>query len=279
MRLLDYATDVYSQSGEDGIISKILETLPVRDKWCVEFGAWDGQHLSNTCNLIENSGYSAVLIEGDRDRAAELRQRYAGNPKLVVTNKFVGFGRDDGLDAILAQSSIPRDFDFLSVDIDGNDYHVWKAVESYTPKVVCIEYNPTIPTEVEFVQAADPQVNHGSSLLSLTFLAQEKNYQLIAVTPLNAIFVHAQFFPLFGISKNEPATLRESSWAVARIFCGYDGTIFITGQERLTWHDFRYHARIRQLPGIFRSYPGNFGPGKAFLYKIYQKLCRLVGRG
>ena len=279
MRLLDYAKNVYSQSGEDGIIAKILETLATNDKWCVEFGAWDGRHLSNSCNLIENSGYSAVLIEGDPIRANDLRQRHAENPKISVSNKFVGFGRSDGLDAMLAQSLIPRDFDFLSIDIDGNDYHVWKAVENYTPKVVCIEYNPTIPTEVQFVQSPDPRVNQGSSLLSLTLLAREKNYQLVAVTPLNAIFVQAQYFSLFGISRNEPATLREDSSAVAQIFCGYDGTIFIAGQKHLLWHNIPYQSRIRQLPPIFRSYPGNFGASKAFLYRTYQKFCNLLKKG
>jgi len=279
MRLLDYASNVFSQSGEDGIINKVLETLTAKDKWCVEFGAWDGQHLSNTCNLIENYGYNAVLIEGDPERAIDLRRRYCGKPNINVFNRFVGFGTDDGLDSILAQSAIPQNFDILSIDIDGNDYHVWKAVEKYTPKVVCIEYNPTIPSEVEFVQPADPEVNHGSSLLSLNMLSLTKNYRLVAVTSLNAIFVQAKYFPQFGIANNDPATLRETCPAVAHIFCGYDGTIFIKGQERLLWHDLQYKARIRQLPRMFRLYPGNFGITKAFIYKVYQQFCRLVGRG
>lgn len=51
-----YRQDTYSQSGEDGVIQKIFEIIEPRNKWCVEFGAWDGLHLSNTCKLIKEDG-------------------------------------------------------------------------------------------------------------------------------------------------------------------------------------------------------------------------------
>ena len=66
--LLDYSSDTYSQGGEDGIIAKILSLLPETDGWCVEFGAWDGIHLSNVRKLILEKRYRAVLIEGDSYR-------------------------------------------------------------------------------------------------------------------------------------------------------------------------------------------------------------------
>ena len=62
--LLDYKVDVFSQSGEDGIIQKILEIIPDKNNWSAEFRAWDGVYLSNVVDLIKNTGYSAVLIEG-----------------------------------------------------------------------------------------------------------------------------------------------------------------------------------------------------------------------
>ena len=61
--LQEFRRDVTSQYGEDGIIEKTLELLDEPTKWCVEFGAWDGRHLSNTYDLIVNKGYSAVMIE------------------------------------------------------------------------------------------------------------------------------------------------------------------------------------------------------------------------
>jgi hypothetical protein len=159
--LLAHASNVTSQNGEDGIIAKVLETIGDSTKWCVEFGAWDGRHLSNTFNLIASRGYSAVLIEGSKERFRELERTFKDDPKVRCVNAFVGFTAADGLDAILARAGIPKDFDVLSIDIDGNDYHVWKAVATYRPRVVVIEYNPTIPSAVDFVQVADMTVNQG----------------------------------------------------------------------------------------------------------------------
>src|SRR5712692_9755858 len=116
--LLTFARNVYTVDGEDGIIERILRTLPHVDKWCVEFGAWDGCYTSNTYNLVENCDYNAVLIEGDRKRFGALRRSVGGNARVTAINQFVGFGPDDGLDHILAPLPIPREFDFLSIDID-----------------------------------------------------------------------------------------------------------------------------------------------------------------
>ncbi|RZB36739.1 MAG: hypothetical protein SRB2_01818 [Desulfobacteraceae bacterium Eth-SRB2] len=149
--LLDFKSDTYSQTGEDGIIKKILEIIPQNDKWCVDFGAWDGLYLSNTRNLIEAKCYSAILIEGNKIKFAELQKNYAQNKNVITINRFVGFENENNLDQILKMTPIQNDFDFLSIDIDGNDYHVWKAMSDYNPKIVCIEFNPTIPTEIEFI--------------------------------------------------------------------------------------------------------------------------------
>jgi len=257
--LLDFKFDVYSQSGEDGIIAKILQTLPKKDKWCVEFGAWDGIVLSNTRNLIENAGYSAVLIEGDKRKWSELQKNYSSNRNVITMNTFVGFNEDDNLDVILADTPLPVDFDFLSIDVDGNDYHIWKAISKYRPKTICIEFNPTIPTEVRFVQRADPSVNQGASLLSLFELGKEKGYELVAVLPFNAFFVDSKYYPLFGIRDNRPETLRKDLSSITYLFSGYDGTIFLHGCKQLPWHGLQIkESRIQHLPKFLRKYPGNY---------------------
>ena len=74
--LNEHAKNVYSQSGEDCIVTKALSILPNLTGWCVEFGAWDGQHLSNTFNLVANYNYHTVLIEADRKKFAELQVSY-----------------------------------------------------------------------------------------------------------------------------------------------------------------------------------------------------------
>ncbi len=206
--LLDFKRNAYSQCGEDGVISKILDILPETDKWCVEFGAWDGKHLSNTWNLISSKGYSAVLIEGD-PKKYEVLKKNVGSQAVIALNNFVGFGPEDNLDRLLEQTPIPCNFDFLSIDIDGNDYHVWNATTAFRPKVVCLEFNPTIPDEVEFVQPADRAVQQGSSLQSIANLGKKKGYELVSVLPWNAIFVRHEYFNLFLIGDNRPATLRQ----------------------------------------------------------------------
>lgn len=280
--LLDHARNVHSQFGEDGVIEQILRTLPEHDKWCVEFGAWDGVYLSNTRHLIESAGYSAVLIEGDQKRFAALQQKDAGNDRIFPVHAFVGFTADDGLDAILARLPTPPDFDFLSIDVDGNDYHIWKAVSAYRPKVVCIELNPTIATGVRFVQRADPAVNHGSSLTSLVELAEEKGYRLVSVLPVNALFVDAKYFPLFGIDDNRPETLRKDTRHVTHIFSGYDGTVFLQGNQQLPWHGLPIREpAVQVLPKLLRRHPDNYNRVEKVALGLFRMLSwprRLIAK-
>jgi len=271
--LLEHRSDVHSQNGEDGVIGKILEILPAGDQWCVEFGAWDGRYLSNTWNLIENKGFSAVLIEGNPGKFGELRENCSAFPGVIPLNRFVGFTEKDGLDAILAETPIPRDFDLLSIDIDGNDYHVWKAVTLYRPKSVCIEYNPTIPTEVHFVQDADPSVSQGNSLRALTELGKSKGYELVSVLPLNAIFVRSEYFRLFGIRDNRPETLRKDADLVTYLFSGYDGSVLLRGYRKLPWHGLEMkESEFQILPKFLRAYPCDYSRLKKHLFSYFQSL-------
>jgi len=271
-----FAANVNSQTGEDGIIEKVLESISDNNRWCVEFGAWDGRYLSNTYNLIANRGYSAVLVEGDRKKFRQLQKNFRANEKVIPIHAFVGFEEYDGLDSLLRATDIPVDFDLLSIDIDGNDYHVWAAVKQYRPKVVVIEYNPTIPNPVEFVQPRDMRVSHGSSILSLDKLAKQKGYELVAATRLNAVFVDAKYFALFGIQDNSVDALRSEQPDVTYIFNGYDGTVFIRGAGQLHWHGIPYRqSRLQQVPKWLRQYPGSYGIIKRGLARVYRCFRRV----
>ena len=269
--LLDYKHNVYSQSGEDGIIDKILEVLPFNDQWCVEFGAWDGVHLSNTRYQILSKGFSAVLIEGDSRRFLELKNNYIQTEGCVIPiHGYVGFSDHDNLDQILAETPIPRDFDLLSIDIDGNDYHVWRRVEHYRPKIVVIEFNPTIPTEVKFVQSADSSINQGSSLLSLVDLGREKGYELVCVLPLNAFFVRKEYYSLFQMESNSPQVLRTDLSAITYLFTGYDGRLFLRGASDMPWHGIRLReSSLQPLPVFLRRYSGNYSRFQKLIFSVY----------
>ena len=175
-----FRKNIYSQYGEDGIIEEILRRisrmLPL-DGWCVEFGAWDGIYLSNTFNLIKNKDYKAVLIEGNSSKYKELCSDVSTKQAIKVC-KYVSFSGDNTLDRILRKTWIPNDFDFLSIDIDGCDYFVFDSLNDYKPKVVCIEFNPTIPNDVEFIQKKEFSIKQGASAKSIVMLAEKKSYSL-----------------------------------------------------------------------------------------------------
>jgi len=261
--LLAHAFDVTSQAGEDGIISKALSAIADRNFWCVEFGAWDGKHLSNTYNLIENYSYHGVLIEADPKKYSKLLATYQHPDRIIPINASVGFSSDDTLDAILAPCGIPKDFDLLSIDIDGNDYHVWNAISSFRPKIVLVEYNPTISNSVTFVQRRAPDCSQGSSAAALVALGKAKAYELIAVTHLNLIFVAQEYFHLFDIPDNSLEVMRDDS-ATPQVFVGYDGRIFVgernsLGQIHLPWHDIVIsEVDLQALPKCLQKYPYNY---------------------
>ena len=115
------------------MIAKTFELIGVSNRWCVEFGAWDGKYLSNTWDLINNKGWCAVLVEGDDRRAASLAEIHRSrNAEVFVRHAYVGWEGENSLDSILGATSIPLDFDLLSVDIDGNDWHVWNGLQNGT---------------------------------------------------------------------------------------------------------------------------------------------------
>lgn len=274
-----FAGNYASQYGEDGIINKILEILPESNGWCVEFGAGDGRIMSNTHFLITQKNYAAVLIEPAPARFQGLVRTYQNASSVACMNQYVGYGPEDNLDKLLAATAVPANLDVLSIDIDGNDYHVWEAVSHYQPKILIIEFNPTIPNEVEFVQARDMRAMHGSSIRSLCQLGKRKGYELVATTFANAIFVDARYFTLFGIQDNSIPQLRLNQSAVSYIFQGYDGTVFLRGSPTLHWHGFPLHkACLQLLPAVLRKYPENYDAAEQQLFQLYKELFDLLFR-
>jgi len=268
-----YAANVTSQCGEDGIIAKALSLLPEHSYWCVEFGAWDGKLYSNTYDLIKSRSYSGVFIEPDPARFHDLELTHGASGRNVLLNAFVGFSKSDGLDVLLSKCNIPKKFDLLSIDIDGNDYYVWEAVEEYRPNLVMIEYNPTLSNSALFVQKKSPAVNHGSSPASLVELARKKGYELIAVMAFNLLFVTAEHYGLFGIPDNALALMRDDS-NVPQIFVGFDGHVFlseanVTGSITLPWHKLTLkEANVQALPERLQKYPDQYSQADKLLFQL-----------
>jgi hypothetical protein len=232
--LVRYAKVVTSQDGEDGVIGEIMRRLDISKGWCVEFGAYDGKTDANVWNLIHNHGWKGVLIEPFDKAYKTLLETYAGVPDIHFFNEGVGWEGDSRLDAIFARTPLPIDFDFMVVDIDGNDFYVWRACTVYRPKVVMIEFNPFIAPDIHFVKAAELDERASSSLRAVYELAKSKDYEMVAVVGGNAIFVRKEYFPLFEVADNRPASMFKERWET-KIFQGYDGTLMLAGNRNLVW--------------------------------------------
>lgn len=183
----NFRKTVTSQWGDDGIIEEICKRIGVENTFCVELGAWDGKYLSNTWDLWHNKGWSAILIEGDQKRAKELQKSVRNFERVKTYNAFVSPHGENSLDQILTKLEAPIDLDLLSIDLDGDDYYVLESLVKFTPRIVVIEYNPTVPPEIDLVQAQGEYF--GASALALVNLAKAKGYGLVCCTQTNCFFV------------------------------------------------------------------------------------------
>jgi hypothetical protein len=253
--LLKYQNNIESQNGEDGIISHIFSTLPPAEKrFCVEFGAWDGKHLSNCFNLVRNCGWFGLFIEANDEKFEQLLINHGSSKNVTCLKRFVEFDGPNRLENLIDEANFPLDLDLLSIDIDGADYFVWESVQRFRPRVVIIEFNPSVPNDVVFVQAKDMNINQGASLLALIMLGKQKGYEVICVTTCNAIFVLNEFYQLFGLTSNHITTLY-APMADGRIFHGYDSYVHIAGMNGLIWSGTRVSSDDFQvLPAVLRKF-------------------------
>lgn len=192
--LADFGSNRHSQFGEDGIIAKIFEIIGSRSKVCVEFGAWDGFHLSNTANLWTN-GWKGVLIEGHAGRFRELTSNVKEH-SCVCIQAYVSNDGDNSLEALLATHGVAPDIDLLSIDIDGNDYYILESLQTLRPRLIVCEYNPTIPADVDLF--AEYGNYFGASVSALERVARSKSYRLVALTDTNCFFVLEEDFHRFS---------------------------------------------------------------------------------
>lgn len=243
--LLQYRWDEHSQNGEDGVIEELFDRLDINGGWFCEFGAWDGKHLSNTYNLVSGSGeWNGILIEGDPEKYEDLKETVSEHPeRLIGINSYVTSTGDTALDNLLDDTDIPRNFELLSVDIDGPDYFVWKNTTEYRPKVVVIEINPEIGSELRFITEMSPNgrfqidpesTNHppnfsrerkgeqirlfGTSFRSMVELGQSKGYTPVSCTEHNVFFVLDEYVDEIGLTSeehNDPSTLFLDKWGHA----------------------------------------------------------------
>jgi hypothetical protein len=184
---------IYSQHGEDGILREIFSRIGTTSKTFFEFGAGSGSENNTIALLID--GWRGWWIDGG-DYVDIYRKLFASSiekNKLVVSKKMV---TSKNINDIVKELAIPEEIDFISIDIDGNDYYIWQALDATRPRVVAIEYNAGYPHDMHFLQEESSAMWNGSnffgaSLRTLNELAKKKRYTLVAcdLVGANAFFV------------------------------------------------------------------------------------------
>ena len=196
-RLNRYEHKVFSQSGEDGIIGEIFKRIGVASNTFVECAPGNGVE-NNTLYLLMQ-GWKGLWIEANPKHVRAIKDGFAKkleDRSLSLVSQFV---TAENFEAILRKALFPEDFDLLSIDIDRNDYWVWKGLPHYSPRVVVVEYNAIFPPGCDWVVEYSPtavwdESSHcGASLTALERLAAEKGYKLVGcgLAGSNAFFVRA----------------------------------------------------------------------------------------
>jgi hypothetical protein len=210
--LRQYAKNVYSQNGEDGITAEIVRRLDIHAPgWFVEFGAGDGRKLSNTRALAEKN-WCGVWIESDVESYAIMEQStHEFGGRVHPLHKLVGLTLSDNLDAILATTLAPKVLDFISIDIDSFDYEVWESMVDYRAKIVLIEINSGVPVGVHQRHGKRAE---GTSFTTMVDLGQKKGYQLVCHTG-NLYFVDERSVRKLELPEHEmrdPNTIFDDTW-------------------------------------------------------------------
>ena len=211
-RLLRCGFKVYSQNDEDGIIQEIFRRIGVAHRTFVEFGVQTGVQC-NTARLLVD-GWSGLWIEADSAAAAEIRRDFAPFMRAGTLALQHSVVTAETIEVLIERGGMRGEVDVLSIDIDYNDYWVWKAIEGIDPRVVIIEYNATLRPPMSMVVPYrsdgrwDGSNFYGASLEALVRLGKAKGYRLVgcSIAGVNAFFVRAD---LCGDRFLEPATAEE----------------------------------------------------------------------
>jgi hypothetical protein len=195
---------VFSQWGEDGILQHLLHHVPIPRKIFVEFGV-ENYTESNTRFLLLNNNWSGLVIDGNASNIDFVKKDdIYWRHNLRAEQAFI---TKENINELIRRNGIGGEIGLLSIDIDGNDYWVWEAIEVVFPSVVVVEYNSrfgpnkavTVPYDAEFVQSiAHPSgLYFGASLAALCLLGKRKGYSFVGCNKAgnNAFFVRSDLRP------------------------------------------------------------------------------------
>ena len=189
-----YELSVFSQNGEDGVLHEIVSRIGAPVRFFVEIGASNNE--ANCLLLADVLGWQGLFLDADPAEVAQLEKRYWAKREVRAECHTV---TGDNISQLLIANDVPQDLSVLSIDVDGNDYWLWKGLTEFRPRVVVIEYNSSLSSDKPWVQPNQPgsvwdnTEDFGASLSALIELAESKGYRLVhaEITGTNAFFVRA----------------------------------------------------------------------------------------
>lgn len=182
-----------SQDGEDGLIEYIFNNIGTDSKYCVEIGAGQITSMPNCKHFMDN-GWDGIMFERKRKKnTPEHRDQYNIKPESIS---------DENINDILSKYNVPDNIDFISLDIDGQDYYVWKEM-TFRPKVFLVEFNEGLGPEeskvmqrdIEHYRHRDKTYYYGATIKAFKELGKKKGYTLLCKVGRNLVFILNELLP------------------------------------------------------------------------------------
>jgi hypothetical protein len=196
-RILRHGYKVYSQNDEDGLINEIFRRIQIKHRSFIEIGVGNGLENNTLCLLIQ--GWHGLWIEASETHCNFIRKKFMNALHANTLTLCQSFVNKENINDLIVENGFNGEIDLLSIDIDGNDYHVFHSINVLSPRVIMIEYNSKFPPPIRWVMKYNPQHTYdstdyfGASLKSYEILFSQKGYSLVGcnITGANAFFIRS----------------------------------------------------------------------------------------
>ena len=185
-KLSDYEWKIFSQWGEDGIIDFLVSEVSIVNKTFIEFGV-ENFSESNCRYLLMQSDWNGFVIDSSQKNIEKLKNSDYFQKYDLQT--LVAFIDTSNINELLIKSGFERDLGILSIDIDGNDYHILNKIDCFDPRIIICEFNPvfgndrkiTVPYDPKFYRTKKHYSNlyFGASINALRSLLTKQDYTLV----------------------------------------------------------------------------------------------------
>ena len=198
-KLSDVSFDIFTYHGEDGIIAYLLQQLKDVPPVFVDAGA--GNCIVGNCSTLAfHFNWKGVFIDKDAKQMATGKKFYGqsdGDGLNFITEEITS----KNINQLIGGTGVEGEIGLLSIDIDGNDYWIWKAIEIIRPRIVVTEAkvefghrDVIVPYSKNNHRSKDIRYN-GASVEAFRKLAAEKGYKLVGA--------NKQGYNLFFVREDE----------------------------------------------------------------------------